>query len=267
MRKEIVFPRVAAVLGLAGLGLRQWELNTAFEPETGLAVWGLPASWCLLALSVAVALAAAWVGYSLRGKTVAGDGKAFYAPSKGYFAEMIAAAVLMLGAGLMGIYQYASHQEPMVLRFVLALFCVFCAAALLIVGESNFRGKQGGNTSLYGLALSYLPCLWLLVTYLRQASNPVLMGYAYSLLAVAATALSCYFMVGFRFQNGKVWGAALFSLLGIYLGLVALPGADLFTVLLGVSMILYQLSSLTALLYRTEHPAAIETEEKTDEGQ
>ena len=43
MKKEILLPALAAAGGAAGFALRRWELATAFEPDTGLPIAGMPA--------------------------------------------------------------------------------------------------------------------------------------------------------------------------------------------------------------------------------
>ena len=56
MRKELVLPVTAIVGGAIGFFLRRLELATAFEPDTGLPIEGMPVTWALIALSAAVAV-------------------------------------------------------------------------------------------------------------------------------------------------------------------------------------------------------------------
>lgn len=55
MRKELILPVTAIVGGAIGFFLRRQELLTAFEPDTGLPIEGMPVTWALIALSVVVA--------------------------------------------------------------------------------------------------------------------------------------------------------------------------------------------------------------------
>ena len=56
MRKELVLPVTAIAGGAIGFFLRRLELATAFEPDTGLPIQGMPVTWALIALSAAVAV-------------------------------------------------------------------------------------------------------------------------------------------------------------------------------------------------------------------
>ena len=61
MLRVILLPVLAVVGGVGGFFLRRWELATAFEAETGLAIPGAPATVALIVLSVVVA-ALVWTG-------------------------------------------------------------------------------------------------------------------------------------------------------------------------------------------------------------
>ncbi|MEG0320656.1 MAG: hypothetical protein RR606_00535 [Oscillospiraceae bacterium] len=267
MRKEFLLPGGAVALGIGGFFLRHWELRTAFEPDTGLPVFGMPATWCLIALSVLAVLAAVLMARNYR-KTEFPDGydSAFYAPHLLYFVGMLLAAAAFLGAGLLGIWQYAAHVRPDVIHLVLSLLCVMVAASFLILGRNNYKGERQGQYSLYLLIPGFTFCLWLLVTYLQRAADPAVLDYVYGLFAVICVVLSGYFTAGFAYGHCKPFSAVLFSLLGIYFGIVALAGADLFAALLHGGAVLYQLSNVTVFLYRTQHPTQFVTEVIPDEG-
>ncbi|MEG1579083.1 MAG: hypothetical protein RRY64_00920 [Oscillospiraceae bacterium] len=267
MRKEFLLPGGAVVLGIGGFFLRGWELRTAFEPDTGLAVSGMPATVCLIGLSILVALAAIVLAYTYRKTDFSPDyDSAFFAPHPLYFAAMLLAAALVLAAGLLGMWQYFNHMYVQIVRFVFSIFCVMMAASYFIMASSNFRGRREGQYSLYLLIPAFGSCLWLLVTYLIQSGNPVMLEYVYGILAVISAVLSTYFVTGFAFGYRKPLCLIAFSLMGIYFGIVALQGANLVFGLLYGSAVLYQLSNVTTFLYRTQHPTQFVTEVISDEG-
>ncbi|MEG2679212.1 MAG: hypothetical protein RR949_04665 [Oscillospiraceae bacterium] len=267
MRKEFLLPGGAVALGVGGFFLRHWELRTAFEPDTGLSVSGMPATISLMCLSILVAVAAIFIAYTYRKTEFQADyDKNFYAPHVLYFSAMVLAAVLILGAGLLGMWQYFSHMYTELVRFVFSILCLMMAASYFIMGGNNYKGRRQGKYSLYLLIPAFGACLWLLVSYLMQSGNPVILGYVYGTLAVVSALLSAYFVTGFAFGYCKPLCAIAFSLMGIYFGIVALAGADLFSALLHGSAVLYQLSNVTTLLYRTQHPTQFVTEVISDEG-
>ena len=81
MRKEVLAPLAALVLGAGGFALRKWELATAFEADTGLPIDGAPATMALIVLSVVMAVVLALL---CRGKYPAFTGYDQAFQAKGY---------------------------------------------------------------------------------------------------------------------------------------------------------------------------------------
>lgn len=291
MRKSVVLPILAFVGGAGGFLLRRWELASAFEPDTGLPIPGAPAAWALIALSVA--MLAVFMGLC-RGKHnpfPKGYDGAFAAKGNTlYISAMVLSAALLLVSGvleLMGLsqaYATASMTQginpmlstlPKALLAVLTLGCVFC---VLSVGKNGYRGEGKGKFKAALLMPAYMACLWLISAYQTRAGDPVRQDYIYELLAIIAALLGFYFTAGFSFEKkGKVFFAALFSLMGVYLSLTTLADAhDLPTLLLYAFSILYLTAQVTALTYNdgrmpgvsaaSTPETEIETEETPDEG-
>ena len=55
MRKDLFLPGLAVAGGIAGFGVRRWQLASAYNPDTQLFSPGAAATWVLLALIAGLA--------------------------------------------------------------------------------------------------------------------------------------------------------------------------------------------------------------------
>lgn len=272
MRKEILLPGAAVVGGSAGFFLRRWELATAFEPDTGLHISGMPASWSLILLSCVLAAALILLGRGKHRPYAGGYDAAFAARGNTvYIMVMVLAAFLLLASaffnflGLPAAYReaVALFQQtrqgnpffsilPRVLLGALAAGSFFC---VLSTGRNNYRAEGKGRFSFTVLTPAYMACIWLIAAYQVRAGDPVRQDYIYELFAIITGLLGLYFMAGFSFERAKVLRCTLFSLMGVYFSFVTLADAhELHILLLYGFLILYLTSNTVVLLFNDRHP-------------
>ena len=268
MRKELILPVTAIVGGAIGFFLRRLELATAFEPDTGLPIEGMPVTWALIALSAAVAvvllLLCPGVGKGFEG----GYDQAFRARDAApYMMGMTAGAFLTAAAGVLlllklpRLYAEASLETsgfpmfslvPMVL---LAVLCLCSAWSMLMLGKNNYRGEEKGKYSAWLLIPAYTCCMWLIVSYQEHSGDPIILDYVYQLFAVIAAVLGCYFLSGFGFGRSRPAAAAFFSAEAMYFALVTLADAhEPAFLLLYAGCFFYFAASSVALLYNLGRP-------------
>ena len=268
MRKELVLPVTAIVGGAIGFFLRRLELATAFEPDTGLPIEGMPVTWALIALSAAVAvvllLLCLGVGKGFEG----GYDQAFRARDAApYMMGMTAGAFLTAAAGVLlllklpRLYAEASLETsgfpmfslvPMVL---LAVLCLCSAWSVLMLGKNNYRGEEKGKYSAWLLIPAYTCCMWLIVSYQEHSGDPIILDYVYQLFSVIAAVLGCYFLSGFGFGRSRPAAAAFFSAEAMYFALVTLADAhEPAFLLLYAGCFFYFAASAVALLYNLGRP-------------
>ena len=268
MRKELVLPVTAIVGGAIGFFLRRLELATAFEPDTGLPIEGMPVTWALIALSAAVAvvllLLCLGVGKGFEG----GYDQAFRARDAApYMMGMTAGAFLTAAAGVLlllklpGLYAEASLETsgfpmfslvPMVL---LSVLCLASAWSMLMLGKNNYRGEEKGKYSAWLLIPAYTCCMWLIVSYQEHSGDPIILDYVYQLFSVIAAVLGCYFLSGFGFGRSRPAAAAFFSAEAMYFALVTLADThEPAFLLLYAGYFFYFAASTVALLFNLGRP-------------
>lgn len=268
MHKQLVLPVTAAAGGIAGFFLRRWELISAFEPDSGLPIPGMPATWGLILLSAAAAAILALLCRGVGRDFVGGYDEAFHAEGNIlYMTGMVAAAFLMaISGGLLlmqvpGLYESAMSQTkglPMLSllpRLLLAVLCLCSAWSFLSLGRNNYRGEQKGKYSASLLIPSYTACMWLIVAYQARSGDPIILDYVYQLFAIIAAVLGTYFMAGFGFERAKVFRSSFFSLAAMYFILVTLADVhELAYLLLYAAFFLYFTVSAAILLYNVCSP-------------
>ena len=192
--------------------LRWWQLRSAFEPDTGLAV---PLAQASVILACVLVMAAAWfvilalyqpvvkrpfhLGQAHRWDQVfldAGDPVYPLLVVSAAFLALAAAPVLLPAgfrlwrtyrAAMAAIAQGLSVQAPSnngVLVIATAAGAVLAFLGLLQMGRDGLhpgqRGKGGFSAALPGIA----GCIWLMESFRGHAANPVLWDYAPLLLAI-----------------------------------------------------------------------------------
>ncbi|MEG2097078.1 MAG: hypothetical protein RRY65_02815 [Pseudoflavonifractor sp.] len=279
MRKEIILPGAALFGGIAGFFLRRWELHSAFEAETGLAIPGAPATLALILLSFGMA---AVFFLLVRGQHRAFSGgydQAFAAKGNTvYLLAMLLSALLLLTAGLslavaavgqvsaqLAVPSDQSRLQSLLAAFpqlLLALLCLGACCGVALTGKHHYRGDAGEKYSFSLLLPAYMACLWLICAYQVRAGDPVQLDYIYELLAIIFALLAFYFTAGFSFEHGKVSRTVFFSLLAVYFSFVTLAdGHGLPHTALYLFVIIYLLTSTLLLLFNDRGPRVPQQEE------
>ena len=239
-RKASFISAAAVIFGIAGYLLRAWELQTGFNTDAGLAVSGASAHTAIIIFS-AVAVAAAVLAASLlsrRNGFGAASEETF--SCRGSFLPLLGAAgglAILAGAVLYG-FRYGGSgifMEPLPLIFAVA------AAVSGIVETALFlccaSGRKAGGLGNFSVILPLFFCFWLLLLYKDNSTDPTILDYCFTALALAAISLSLYYAAGFFFGRGRP-GAFLFThLTALYFGILSL--ADMafdgtFLMMLGV---------------------------------
>ena len=186
---------------LAAAVLRRWQLNSAFEEYTGLAIPGAPASVILICALVIIGAGLVILALSCRplsprkrwDQVFLNVGDRAY-PALELTAAFFAAAAIpvffIVGVGQFQAYQdaLAAHIQPPsdngLLTLSTASGAFLAALGLFQTGRDSLnsgrRGRGGFAIALPGVA----GCIWLMESFRSHAANPVRWDYAPQLLAI-----------------------------------------------------------------------------------
>ena len=270
MRKSILCPVLAAVLGAAGFALRKWELATAFEADTGLVTPGMPATIALAVLSAAAVVLFLLLSLGRHRAFPGGFDEAFAAQGNTLFlGAVVLGAFLAFGGAALELvsvgerYRQAAAMAlqgmggnpflAVLLPVLLAVFSALAGAGALILGRKCYRGEPVGRFSGVTLLPAYALCIWLIGAYQARASDPVVQDYIYELLAIICALLGSYYLAGFVFQRPRPGSTLFFALCGVYFSLVTLADRhDGATLLLYGFCVCYLLAFAALLLWQEE---------------
>ena len=203
---RVLWLACTAAAALAAAALRHWQLRSAFEEYTGLAIPGAQASVVLVCTLV---IAGAWfVVLSMTRQTLPTQvrwDQVFLSPedrlypmleiAAAFFAVAAAPVLFIVGVDQFQVYQEmrAAHlQNPAVqiptdnglLTLATAGGAFVAAVGLLQTGRDSLnpgrRGRGGFSTVFPGVA----GCVWLMESFRSHAANPVRWDYAPQLLAI-----------------------------------------------------------------------------------
>ena len=190
-----------AAIALIAAALRRWQLRSAFEEYTGLAIPGAQASVvlvCVLVMAGAMFVILSQTGQSPSARVrwdqvFLSAGDPVYPVleiAAAFFAIAAAPVLFIVGVGQFQIYQDAlkAHIQPPTNNGLLTLATAggafLAALGLLQTGRDSLRpgrrGRGGFAAALPGVA----GCVWLMESFRAHAANPVRWDYAPQLLAI-----------------------------------------------------------------------------------
>lgn len=205
MRRNAFFvPAFALLAGIAGFVLRSTQLDTVFDGTTGLAQTDAPITIYLIVVSLAVAVIALIISLILAGryKAYADYEKAFAPAGLLYLIGFILLGLIMI-VGTILYYKEMRDTGIEPLGAVFALFAAMSGISLIVMARSAYKGKGGGEMLLFSVIPSVFLCIWLIIVYKDHASDPILLNYAYTSLAISAAALSFYYGAGYVYSKSK----------------------------------------------------------------
>lgn len=260
MRRDIFLPVLAVAGGVAGFFLRRWQLASAYDPETELFVHSAPATRALLGLTALLALA--FLLAVLKKKEGLDDFlPAFGSPSTGQMTIFAAAGLLMMAAGMAGLFsglqaiqlwQLAPEEyqlSTLATRLLAAALCLPAGNAVLLMGRMAYRGELDKLACFLSPFPALAALVWLFSTHLEHGTEPVLMKYALGLFAALLLTLAHYCVAGFLYGKPRPRGTLFFALTGVALGITALAdGPDLFAAVATAAFSLSALGFARALL-------------------
>jgi hypothetical protein len=212
MRKNAVLASVSAlVLSAAGFIIRRAQLATGYEPS-GLPVRGAAVSTAMTALTAVVIIAAlaAAIIVKIRSKPIPGYKNAFADVGLSYFLLILLVGVAWIVASAL---HYMSLRAAAPVPTVDAVFCILSALSALsviLLAYSSYTGRKFGMSLIFTIVPELFFCLWLVLLYRANQTNPVLSKYVYECLAIASSTISFYSVTAYAYGK-TVPGLAIFG--------------------------------------------------------
>jgi len=213
MRLSAFFmPLFTLIFGILGYRLRLSEQHNVFDSATGLPMHGATTTYALFALT-ALFLLVVFIFILcavIRNKSSYRFDLAFGTSSLIY---VLVSSVIGAAWGV-GTYFYflELNAENMLSAATVAYIVLSALTALAVIALSLEVFRVTHRRTPYYLCIIPIifMCFWLILIYSENASNPILLSYAYQIVAIVTTALSFYFTACFVY--GKiVTGRALLS--------------------------------------------------------
>lgn len=228
MRRRLGFGLIlsTAAFGALGAVLRRWQVDSAFEVDSGLLTPGKPATVALVAALAIAALALLGMSVALfRGGAGRGYLANLAAPNLVLGALTIGAGAMLFAAGVLGVRDFALHMDERIVRMVLGLCLIptgVCVGLVGLLGQQRQEGK--GRFSGVLLAPGYCACLWLVVAYQGHTANPNVMEYVFLLLGIVCVIFFCYGAASCAFEKPRPILCAFSAAMGVTL--LATAAAD-----------------------------------------
>ena len=242
MKKEIYLPLAAWLCGLAGFGLRRWELAAAYSAELGL-MERHPATWLLWALAAVLLVG---VSVLCRGMGKKPAEQWFCAPVSGYLMLCVCAGLVLVMAGGVSLWEQMNAYVPNLLGRAAAVCCVLGGAGALVFTRRVYRGPWSDRAPLPIMFTCLGAVLWLICLYQTHARQPVTALFVWQILAAVALVLALYGLVTMAMEKGSAARTCVACLMSIALIPVALADRSSLSATL---MWIFALVYLTAQSY------------------
>ncbi|HHT16570.1 MAG TPA: hypothetical protein GXZ77_02465 [Papillibacter sp.] len=217
MRKSaVVLPLAALVTGAAGFFLRRAELETAFEPS-GFAVPGDSRTIALMALAAAVIILSAVAGFMISKRYQAAPKfeRAYRTGGVTFFLGFLTGLAFIAGAALY-LFEHFTYGSAGLFQYVFTALSALSGFSLILLAYAAFTGRFSGGLSYLSVFPTLFFCLWLIIIYRDNAANPVVLSYAYRIVAACSSAFLYYIAAGYAFGKPYPGKTAFGHLVTVY---------------------------------------------------
>jgi len=205
-------PFFALMAGATGFLLRLMELANVFETSTGLPRRGALITYLLIAFTAAFLLVVLIFSFfaTARHRALSGFENAFGTDPMAYPVVFSVIGVVWLAASVMYYLDLDMSWPLPMIELIFLVLSALSAISIALFAIEMFQDPFRKTKFFLSIIPSLFMCLWLVVIYRQNASNPVLLSYCYQCLAVITSALGFYFTSGFVY-NKPAPGKAIFS--------------------------------------------------------
>ena len=253
-------PIFALLAGAVGFYIRLLEVWNVFESYTGLPLRGMSETYTLMAVSAVFLILVLIFSIQVSAKHTARNGfeNAFGTEPLTYPSSFVIIGIIWFGATVKHFLDVNATGVLPATELFFSIFSALSAVSVALFAIEMFQDPQRKSVFALSIIPTLFMCFWLIFLYRQNASNPVLLGYAYHCLAIIASALGFYFTSGFLF-NKPAPGKTIFCYFAaIYFCFVTLADNHTLMIKIIISSILAMnviyCSKLLRHLHRKELP-------------
>lgn len=223
-RNGIIELVLTIAAGVAGYLLRSRELGTIFDETTGLAQKNAPVSLMLIGLSVLICLVLLVMTVGLRRKSDVDFAAAFaYSNSIPNLLIFILSVLMAIFAGYW-LMVNPSDQGSAFKDMLWGVLTVLSGAAMAATALKIIKGRVESTTAMLTMVPVVYLCVWLVISYMDRAADPVMLRYIYEFFALAFTLMAYYYIASFAFDKIRIRRLVFCSRVAVYFILVTVAG-------------------------------------------
>jgi len=217
-------PFFAALAGVVGFFLRLTELMNVFDPRTGLPERGATITYALMAFSalflIFVLIFA--IRASVKHKAPNGFENAFGTDPLSYPFVFSAIGVVWFGATVKYFFDMNASDSMLTTDVYFSVLSALSAISIAFFAIEMYQDSRRKTRFALSVVPTIFMCFWLIVMYRQNASNPILLSYAYQCLAIIASALGFYLTSGFIYNKPAPGKAIFFYFAAVYFCFITL---------------------------------------------
>ncbi len=217
MGKAVLFVLLAVIFGAGGACLRYFQLAQSFE-ASGLQIVGHPMAVSLIVLSMffVALIAVLMLWFRIFGKKLPPQLSLRTKPHE-CIIGIVSAAVLAAS----GVFRYLDKGAALTTQDI-SLIAAAAVGFIAIIISSIRLVKNDRGAGYSGMLPVLVFCINLVIAFKIWGSDPVLLHYAYRILAIIFAVLASYFFSGASFNYSRPAPGIFCALAGIYLSLLCL---------------------------------------------
>ena len=233
-KKSFVLCGLTCIAGIFGALIRWLQSTTAFEPETGLhqpfSMWSVILTIYLVLAAVVFFVVVRWLKGNKKLTQPMNYPEAFLGGPAMCTASGFAAFAMIAAGGVITLVDAIRNPKPSYsvlgpahsyfdhVNGAMAVVAAICV--IMLLRNINSSEKKSGAVPLVVIDL-YL-CFRLIAEYRSAAADPVVWNFAIRIIAISVSILAYYYFAGYAFDKAQPFKTLYFSLLGMFLGIIAL---------------------------------------------
>jgi len=225
-------PIFALLAGAAGFFLRLTEIISVFDSRTGLPERGASITYLLIAFSILfLALAMIFsIRIAVKRSAPSGFENAFGTDPLTYPFTFAIIGLVWLGATVKYFIDVNAAGSVPMAELYFSILSALSAISVTFFAIEMYQDPRRKTTFALSIVPTLFMCFWLVALYRQNASNPVLLSYAYQCLAIISSALGFYFTSGFVYNKPAPGKTVFFYFAAIFFCFVTLADGHVLTI-------------------------------------